>query len=397
MKYAIVGPDGMADRPLEKLGGRTPLEAADTSNMDKVAATGIVGMVNTIPKGMAPGSDIAIMSLLGYDPDKFHPGRASLEAANLNIDVPEGDAAFRCNLVTVSDGIMEDYSAGQIGIEEATVFIDLLNEKLGSETVSFHLGTGYRHIMFLKGGAAINPKCTPPHDILGKKIIKHLPHGKDSTILYDLMERSAEILGEHEINRVRLDLGENPANMIWLWGMGRTPHMPMFKERFKLKGAAISAVDLVNGMAKIIGWDRIKVKGATATLETNYEGKGDAAIDALSSHDIVFVHIEAPDEAGHEGNIAGKVNTIHEVDAHIVGPLLRHMAELGEYRLMVLPDHPTPIDVRTHTADPVPFTMCGSNVAPSPHEEFSEKATAESNLLIDPGHELMEYFLHSRS
>ncbi len=222
-------------------------------------------------------------------------------------------------------------------------------------------------------------KCVPPHDILGKKISKHLPRGKASKMLNDLIERSEGLLSNHEVNRVRVDLGENPANMIWLWGMGRTPHMPTFESRFGLDGAAISAVDLVKGIAKIIDWDRIDVQGADATLNTNYEGKGDAAIEALSTHDIVFVHIEAPDEAGHSGNVAAKAEVIHEVDAHIVGPVTRHLMEKGEYRLIVLPDHATPIELRTHSSEPVPFALCGSNVASDQNERFSEKAASRAS------------------
>ncbi len=397
MKYVIIVPDGMADRPLDQLDGKTPLEISDTPNMDKVVSMGKLGRVRTIPEDAAPGSDVAIMSLLGYDPAEFHPGRAALEAANLGINIPEGDAVFRCNFVTVSEGKMEDYSAGQIKSEEAAILIDFLNEKLGSETISFHPGMGYRHIMHVKGGALAAAECVPPHDIVGKKISKHLPTGKAAGMLIDLMERSNGFLADHEVNRVRVDLGENPANMIWLWGMGRTPHMPSFEKQFGLDGAVISAVDLVKGIAKIIGWDRISVQGANAMLDTNYEGKGDAAIEAISTHDIVFVHIEAPDEAGHAGNIDAKIEVIHEVDAHIVGPMTRRLMEEEEYRLMVLPDHATPIELRTHSSEPVPFALCGSNVVSDQQEIFTERTAEESELIIDPGHELMEYFLSGRA
>lgn len=397
MKYAIIVPDGMADRPIEKLGGKTPLEMAETANMDKVVYIGRLGRVKTVPKGMAAGSDVAIMSVLGYDPLQHHPGRASLEAANLGMTVSEDDAVFRCNLVTISDGAMADYSAGQITTKEAEVLVATLNEKLSTETVSFHLGTGYRHIMLLRGGASISPKCFPPHDILLKNISKYLPSGDGADVLTNIMERSGLILAEHEVNRVRIDLGENPANMVWLWGMGLTPHIPSFRESYELTGAVVAAVDLVKGLAKIIGWDQVDVAGATAGLDTNYEGKGDAAIDALKEHDLVLVHIEATDEAGHAGNISAKIDAIHEVDAHIVGPIMRYLQEQEDYRLLVLPDHPTPIELRTHSADPVPFALCGSNVAPDHHETFTETQADESDLLIEPGHELMEYFLSGRA
>jgi 2,3-bisphosphoglycerate-independent phosphoglycerate mutase len=397
MKYAIVIPDGMADRPIESLDGNTPLELADTANMDRIVAMGRLGRVRTVPEDQSPGSDVAMMSIMGYEPAKYHPGRAALEAANLGLDIGQSDAAFRCNLVTISDETMADYSAGQITSKEAQVLIDTLNERLGSDTVSFHLGTGYRHIMLVKGGSSMQVKCMPPHDILGSHIERHYPSGADAKLLCDLMDRSRVIFEEHELNRVRLDLNENPASMIWLWGMGRRPHMPPFQERFNQNGAAISAVDLVNGIAKIIGWDRIKVEGATAGLDTNYEGKGEAAVQAVSAYDVVLVHVEATDEAGHAASVESKIDAIHKVDAFIVGPLLSRLCEEENYRMMVLPDHPTPIEVRTHTSDPVPFALCGSNVAVTQHEVFNEKEALDSELIIEPGHELMEYFLFGRA
>jgi 2,3-bisphosphoglycerate-independent phosphoglycerate mutase len=397
MKYGIVIPDGMADRPIATLDGRTPLELADTANMDKVVTMGRLGRVKTVPEGHAPGSDTAMMSIVGYDPDRYHPGRAALEAANLGLEIGEADAVFRCNLVTISDEQMADYSAGQITSKEAQVLIDTLNEKLGSDTISFHLGTGYRHIMLVKGAGTMQVECVPPHDILGEPIEKHYPRGDDAKLLTDLMDRARVIFSEHELNRVRLDLDENPASMIWLWGMGRKPRMPSFKERFNVNAAAISAVDLVNGIAKIIGWDRIKVEGATGGLDTNYEGKGEAAVQAVSAYDLVLVHVEATDEAGHAASVESKIEAIHNVDAFVVGPLLQRLSEEESFRMMVLPDHPTPIEVRTHTPEPVPFALCGSNVAVTRHEVFNEKEGDESELIIEPGFELMEYFLFGRA
>jgi 2,3-bisphosphoglycerate-independent phosphoglycerate mutase len=396
MKYAIVIPDGAADAPLDDLDGRTPLEAANIPNMDWIAANGKSGTVRNIPKGMPSGSDVAILSLVGYDPKEYYTGRAPLEAAAQGLKIMTDEWVFRCNFVTIVDGKMEDYSAGHISTEEAAALIEELNRILGGPHVRFYPGVSYRHLMVYKGPVEI--ETTPPHDILGKRIAEHLPSGDEGAdMIRTLTERSRDVLTEHEINVVRRDLGENPANSIWLWGHGKLPNLPAFQDRYGVRGVAITAVDLVRGLAKLIGWDCIEVEGATGYLDTNYAGKGAAAVKALDSHDLVCVHVEAPDEAGHNANPAAKVEAIEQIDRHIVGPLLERLKKEGDdWRILVLPDHPTPCQVRTHTQDAVPFAIAGAGVKAVVHGPFSEKHAAESDLHIDRGCDLMEYFLTVR-
>ena len=395
MKYAIVIPDGAADVPLEMFDNRTPLEAAVTPNMDWIAANGRCGTVANIPPGMECGSDVAMLSVLGYDPREYYSGRAPLEAAAKGLSISPDEWIFRCNLVTVIEGLMEDHSSGHISSEEAAALIDELNRLMGQDRIAFYPGVSYRHLMTLAGEADVT--TTPPHDILGQPIEGHLPRGPGSEILRTLIQRSEAILAEHEVNRVRRDLGENPATHIWLWGQGKMPQLPSFAERFGVSGAAISAVDLVRGLATVIGWDFIDVPGATGFVDTNYAGKGAAAIEALSDHDVVFVHVEAPDEAGHQADAKGKLHAIEQIDRHIVGPLLEHLrGGDDQWRMLVLPDHPTPIPVRTHTADPVPFAIAGEGMPSVVERTFSEAAAAESDLHIARGCELMEYFLKAR-
>lgn len=393
MKYAIVVPDGMADRPLERLGGRTPLEAAATPNMDRVALNGRLGLVNHTPATLPPGSDVAMLSVLGYDPTKCYTGRAPLEAASMGIELGPNDVAFRCNLVTVDGEVMADHSAGNISNREAAVLIALLNEKLGSEAIRFYQGVGYRHLMVYRGQEEIAADCTPPHDILDQPIRPHLPRGRGAKTLLRLMEQSRELLAGHEINEVRVDLGENPANMIWLWGGGTRPHIEPFAARYGLRGAVIAAVDLVRGIAVASGLDVIRVEGATGYIDTNYAGKGQAAVEAIDRYDLVFVHIEAPDEAGHQGNIQAKVDAIEAIDKHIVGPLLAAQQARGDLRLLVLPDHPTPIEVRTHVAEPVPFAYCGPAIGEPSGRRLTEANARETGVLIDPGFRLLGIFL----
>ena len=393
MKYAVVVPDGMADHPIERLGNRTPLEAAATPNMDIVAASGRLGLVCHTPLVLPPGSDVAMLSVLGYDPTTCYTGRAPLEAASMGIELGPSDVAFRCNLVTVDGDAMADHSAGHISNREAAVLVELLNEKLGSDTVRFYPGVGYRHLMVYRGPERLTAECTPPHDILDQPIARHLPRGAGADLLIRLMERSRGLLAGHDINDVRIDLGENPANMIWLWGGGTRPSLEPFAQRYGKRGAVIAAVDLVRGIAASVGLDIIKVEGATGYIHTNFAGKGQAAIEALGTHDFAFVHIEAPDEASHQGNIQAKVDAIEAVDEHIVGPLLAALASRGEYRLLVLPDHPTPLEVRTHVAEPVPFAYCGTGVGDRSGLSFTEPNAAQTGLLVEPGHLLLGTFL----
>ncbi len=383
--------------PIDELGGRTPLEAANIPNMDRIASDGKCGTVRNVPPEMPCGSDVAILSVLGYDPKEYYTGRAPLEAAARGLEVGPHEWVFRCNLVTVIDGIMEDHSSGNISTEEGAALVAELNRILSNEQIHFYPGVSYRHLMTFAGKADVT--TTPPHDILGQAVASHLPKGPGSDVFRVLIDRSEAVLADAEINRIRRDLGENPATHIWLWGQGRMPRLPTFAERFGIASAAsISAVDLVRGMSKLIGWDHIEVAGATGFVDTNYAGKGAAAIEALADHDLVFVHVEAPDEAGHQADAAGKVRAIEQIDRHIVGPLLEYLRDKqpDDWRIMVLPDHPTPCEIRTHTAEPVPFAMAGTRIESVVQRPFTESAAAESDLHIARGCELMEFFLKVR-
>ena len=394
MRFCVVVPDGMADDPCEELDGRTPVEAADTPNLDRIAREGRLGQVKLIPKGLPPGSDVANLALLGYDPAQYYTGRAPLEAAAMGIRLGPDDWAVRCNLVTVSDGVMDDYSAGHISSKEATLIMDLLNEKLGTHDLSFHPGVSYRNLLVLRNVHDFDVKTVPPHDITGKRIDDHLPRGRDGKMLREVMTEAARLLEVHEVNRVRLELGENPANTIWLWGEGRPPDLPAFREKFGKHAGLISAVDLLRGLAVSMKMDVIEVPGATGYYDTDYAAKGRYACETLRDHDLVLVHVEAPDEAGHDGDVKKKVEAIERVDAHVTGPVLAWLERSGEpFRILVLPDHATPIAVKTHTNVPVPFAMFGTGVESPREVTFSEAAAAAGDLKIDPGHELMGYFL----
>lgn len=395
MKFAIVLPDGAADEPIPQLDGKTALEAARIPNMDWIAATGRSGLVQTIPDGFTPGSDVATLSVIGYDVKTHYTGRAPLEAVANRISLGADDMVFRCNLVTIIDGRMEDFSAGHISQAEATQIINDLQAGLGSDRISFHVGVGYRHLMVVKGGISMKVNCQPPHDIPGEEVDGYLPSGKGSDELRELIARSQEILANHEVNVVRRDLGENPATSIWLWGQGGKPKLPSFQEKYGLRASAITAVDLIRGIALSIGWKLIQVPGATGYIDTNYRGKGEAAAAALNEVDMVVVHVEAPDEAGHNGDAANKVKAIEEIDEHVVGPLLDKLKTFDRWRILVAPDHPTPVVKKTHSAVPPPFCMVGTGVVSDRSERFTEAEAAESGLLIDPGYELMEYFLKS--
>ena len=362
--------------------------------MDRIASEGRLGTVRTVPPGVAPGSDVAIMSVLGYDPNRFYTGRAPLEAAARGLAVEPEDWVFRCNLVTVADEEMVDYSAGHISTREATVLIEALQEALGSETCRFYPGVGYRHLLVVKG-EAFNTRTVPPHDIMGEVVRRHLPRGKNARRLTELMASSREVLGGHEVNRVREDLGEHAATQIWLWGEGQRPELPTFASRWGVSGAAITAVDLVRGLAKLIGWDAVEVEGATGYYDTNYAGKAAAAVAALEGHDVVLVHVEATDEAGHNGDAMEKVRALENVDGLILGPVLEALEAGGEaWRVLVVPDHETPLELRTHAEEPVPFAMMGSGLEPvRGASAMTEAGARQAGLHVDVGHELMEYFL----
>lgn len=393
-KYAIIVPDGAADEPLEQLGKKTVLQIAQTPNMDKISTQGRQGLVRTVPAGFEPGSDVAQMSLLGYDPLTFYTGRAPIEAVARNIKLSANDWVFRCNLVTICDGKMEDHSAGHISTEEAGKLIKDLNEQLGDEKFRFYAGVSYRHLLVFKG-LDFDVQTYPPHDCIGTAIEKILPRGKGAEMLIDLIARSQQLFTNHDINKVRYDLGENEVSSIWLWGQGKKARMESFKKRFGIKGAAITAVDLVKGLSMLIGFDLIDVPGATGFVDTNYQGKASAAIEALDKYDLVFIHIEAPDEASHNGSIEMKKEAIERIDKYIVGPVLEVLQRYESWRILVLPDHPTPISSRAHSPEPVPFAMAGTDVSGILHTTFSEANAARSGFRIDNGFELMEYFLKS--
>jgi len=394
MKYCIIVPDGMADYPIPRLADKTPLEAARTPNMDRVAADGIVGAARLVPRGMQPSSDVANLALLGYDPSICYTGRGPLEAASIGIKLGPDDVAFRCNLITVdSDDNIEDYSAGELPTKEAAVLIEAVQKALGGDDLVFHPGISFRNILVYSGTREMEPNCFAPHDHMGEPYSKYLPKGRGSAVLIDLIEKSRNVLESHEVNKVRIDLGENPANMIWPWSPGRTPSLQNFTERWALNGAVICAVDLIRGIAKLAGLTPIDVPGATGSYDTDYAAKGSYAIDALDEYDFVFVHIEAPDTAGHAADIAQKIRAIEEIDKHIVGPLHQALRERGEYRLLILPDHPTPIAKRTHVSDPVPFAICGANIVQDDKLPFSESSVASAKLKFEKGHELMQFLV----
>ena len=391
MKYAILVGDGMSDYPLAELNNKTPLEVAKIPNINEMVKKGMIGLVKTVPRGMKPASDIANLSILGYDPKAYYTGRGPLEAANIGVELGENEVAFRCNLVTVNNDIMADYSAGHISDKEAEAIIECLNEKLGSESLKFYHGKSYRNLLVIKAKSAhdvddlIKTSCTPPHDIASQNISKSLPKGSSAAVLNRLMEESRAVLEKHEINKVRLDLHENPANMIWLWGQGTNPNMPTFKGIFGIEGAVISAVDLVNGIGKIAGLEVVTVPGATGYYDTNYQGKGDYAVKVLKRKDFVFAHVEARDEAGHHGDLRAKITAIENFDKFVVGAVWDFLKNTEDFRMLVLSDHATPVAVRTHVSDPAPFVMAGTNVAHNGFDIFSETNAALSKLKFRSG------------
>lgn len=386
----------MADYPLEGLGGSTPLEVARTPNMDFIARHGRLGRIKTIPAKMAPGSDVAAVSIFGYDPSRFYTGRGPLEAANLGIEMEENDVAFRCNLITVSQDSLVDYSSGHIGPRESISLMKFIDQRLGSERIKFFPGVSYRNLLLVKNGAdeKLEDLITrPPHDIIGQKIIKNLPKGKGADLIIQLMQDSRNLLENHEVNQVRIDLGENPANMIWLWGQGKKPAIPKFREKYGLSGGVISAVDLLKGLGKILGLDVINVRGATGYYDTDYSAKARAALKSLEEKDFVLVHVEAPDEAGHNGDLREKITAIERFDQLVVGAILKAFKRRKSFRMLVLPDHATPIALRTHTADAVPFGVFGQDIIGRGFLKYSEKEAEKSELFFENGFELMGNFI----
>ena len=396
MKYIILVGDGMADYPIKELGERTPLEAARTPNMDFIARCGRLGRIKTIPDKMPAASDVANISILGYDPQVFYTGRGPLEAANLGIELEDDDVAFRCNLITVSGDTLVDYSAGHISSKEAAILIRFIDENLGTNRIKFYPGVSYRHLMLAKRGVEEhleNLECKPPHDITGGSISKNLPQGEGADILIKLMEDSRKLLENHEINLVRIDLKENPANMIWLWGQGKKPSLPKFFEKYGLQGSVISAVDLIKGLGKILGLNVINVAGATGYYDTDYAGKAQAALKSLEDKDFVFLHVEAPDEAGHNGDLREKITAIEKFDQLVVGTVLEAFKRKRNFRILVLPDHATPISVKTHTSDIVCFGIFGKDIVAGGFLNYSEKEAEKSELYFEKGYELMDYLI----
>lgn len=395
MKLAVILGDGMADWAVDDLGGKTPLEAAKHPYMDKFAQDGEFGLVKTVPDGMKPGSDTANLSVFGYDPERYYSGRSPLEAYSLGIDLAETDVTYRCNLVTLSDEkkladtTMLDYSAGEISTEEARELILFLEEKLSSEGVRLYPGFSYRHCLVLNH-AGTGAELTPPHDFTGKPVAGRLPGGTNAELLMRWMEHAFLLLKDHPINRAREASGKNPANAIWFWGEGRKPALTPFFEKYGLRGAVISAVDLIQGIGRCAGMEVVKVEGATGTFETNFAGKAAAAIDVLSrGADYVYVHIEAADECGHHGQVMEKVYSIEQIDLQVIKPVFEYLERCGEdYAILVLPDHPTPLKIRTHSAEPVPFALYRKGDRAGRQIRFTEEAAKTTGLYVEAGHTL---------
>ncbi len=399
MKYALILGDGMADYPIPALNGKTPLAVADKPYMNLLAETGEIGLVKTVPDGYKPGSDVANLGALGYDATKCYTGRSPLEALSIGIDMKSDDVAVRTNLVTLgdeadfADKTMVDYSAGEITTDEARELIEFMQEKLGNDKYSFHAGVSYRHCLIIAHGS-VNMQLTPPHDISGKKIGAYLPAGDGSGELAELIRRSNELLSSHPVNLARKAAGKNPANSIWFWGQGTRPALENFRERYGLSGGMVSAVDLLKGIAIGAGMKSVDVEGATGTLSTNFEGKAKAATELLDNGcDFVFVHLEAPDECGHQGDLEGKIKAIELVDKKILGPVYEHLKASGEdFAIMVMPDHFTPVSILTHSREPVPYLMYSSKRALSAGGDYNEKAAAESGIYYDKPWELTNKF-----
>jgi len=392
MKYALLVGDGMADFVLPELNGRTPLDYAHTPNMDAIAQKGLVGLVKTIPDGLPPGSDVANMSLMGYDPAKYYSGRAPIEAASMGVSLKSTDVAFRCNLVTIKDGCMDDYSAGHIETADAHEIIAELQQSLGSNIVKLYPGVSYRHLLVISNFEQGNLECTPPHDISGKPIADKLPKGAGQDIVLKLMDKAAEILSQSTINARRITNNKKPVTHIWLWGQGKAMAFPTMKERFSITGSVISAVDLVRGIGVLAGLNVRIVQGATGYLGTNYAGKVTAAHEALAlGEDFVFVHVEAPDETSHEGSLQKKIQAIEEFDKNIVGEVMKMQNEFGDMRILVMPDHATPIPMKTHHAMPVPYAVCGKSVVQDQSISYCEKSALGKKLYT--GVSLFETFI----
>ncbi|MDF1536574.1 MAG: cofactor-independent phosphoglycerate mutase [bacterium] len=410
VKHIVLLGDGMADRPIPELDGRTPLMAAATPNMDRIAANGVLGTVRTIPDGMALGSDVANLSVLGYDPAAVYTGRSPIEAAGMGVALGPADVAFRCNLVTLAkkggagrldtrisgavtpDLVMKDFAAGHPSDEEAIAVVRDLERELGGDGIEFFPGVSYRHLMVWRDGLD-DMEVAPPHDLTDKRLAEGWFEGKASGKVLGLMERAVSLLADHPVNAARLAAGRDPVNAIWLWGQGFRPKMAPFRETYGLAGAMITAVDLLRGLAACIGFEVIDVPGATGYLDTDYEGKAAAALEALERVDIVYLHVEAPDEAGHGGKLAEKLMALEDFDSRIVGPVLKGLEKLGPHRVLLTPDHATPLEIKTHSGEPVPFAVLDPARSAGSGRAYDEENAAATGLHIESGHELMGRFV----
>jgi 2,3-bisphosphoglycerate-independent phosphoglycerate mutase len=402
LKYLVVLTDGMADHPLSELNGKTPLQVSKKPNMDRLAQSGEVGLVRNVPPGMSPGSDVANLAVMGYDPCRYYTGRSPLEAISIGVEMSPTDVSFRCNLVTLTDAsaiderIMADYSAGEITTPESEILIKELAQALNSKEITFYSGISYRHLMVWHN-APSNFRLTPPHDISDRPIGDYLPQGDSSDTLLGLIQKSWSILDNHPVNQARKNSGLHPANSIWFWGEGRKPNIPSFTEKYGLKGSVISAVDLAKGLGIAAGLKVINVPGATGNIHTNFQGKARAVLEAFrSGDDFVYLHIEAPDEAGHQGDLKTKINAIERIDAEVLALILSELPKIAtDFRIMLLPDHPTPLTLKTHVGDPVPFVIhqAGQKNRKGSAPIFDEVSAAGTGIMIEEGYQLMDRFI----
>jgi len=399
MKYVIIIPDGCADYPVESLGGKTPLQAAQTPNMDAIAKRGLVGQSDNVPRHLPAGSEVANMTLFGYDPNRYFTGRAPIEAAAQGIVLGPLDWAIRCNTVTIVDQVMKDFTADHASNEEAREVLKSVQEAIGNPSLEFTPGVSYRNLLIYRGKASEavpfsgDSKTSAPHDLTDGSVIDDFPRGPGCDLLSDWMQRSAEVLADHPVNKRRIAEGRLPISHLWLWGLGKTPTLESFASRFQKTGAMITAVDLLRGLAALVGWDRIEAPGATGYLDTDYASKGRTAIEALSKYDLVCVHIEAPDEASHEGRVEEKIKALEAIDRDIVGPILKALEQYPEHRILITPDHPTPVSTKKHSHGWVPFTIAGSGVHPDASSTYNEVSASQSGLKIPNGWELMPRFM----
>lgn len=401
MKYVVVLYDGMADYPVPALGGKTPMEVADKPNMDALAGKAEVGLVRTVAEGLKPGSDVANMSVMGFDPMQYYTGRSPLEAASIGIDMAPTDVSLRTNLVTLSpddapyeEKIMEDYCAGDISTEEARELIAAVEEAFGSDAFCFYPGVSYRHCLIWKNGTTKLGNMTPPHDISGKVIGPYLSADANAKVLIDMMKKSYDILKNHPVNLKRVAEGKRPANSIWLWGEGKRPAFPPFEKVYGIKGGVVSAVDLIKGIGRCAEMEVAEVEGATGYIDTNFEGKADAALDLLTRNDLVYIHFEAPDECGHRNEPENKVKAIEMIDSRVLPRLLEGLKAYDDYKIMILPDHPTPIVTRTHASDPVPYLIYHKNKEVTGVATINESTAKATGVFIDHGPDIMAHFLH---